>query len=256
MSKTATDEDKITALYIGWTDRSKSPSFPTWIAISRITWNNKGFFYYSYTHGFKQNLDRLSSKIINPEFGFTKTWKTCQLDSTISSRIPHRPDSMKEYDYLGLEDKKGDFIAYLARSGGRSATDNYDIFPKVLADDQKYYRFYSYVIGLPGRVKSSEKVKLIADTLSFGTALEIQRTNSHTDILYEDIAIGYLPNYLHHLLGYEIKSQPTVKLSQVNYQNRRYARRFLVEIAIEFSQSPFSQGLEFKPLNPMPSVER
>ena len=36
----------------------------------------------------------------------------------LNNRIPRRPDSMLEYDLLGIEDLKGDVIAYLSRSGG------------------------------------------------------------------------------------------------------------------------------------------
>lgn len=63
--------DGITALYLGCkTNNTTGSPPPTWLPIYRFSWDNDGYFYYSYTKGFQDNYERLKGHIINPDCGF------------------------------------------------------------------------------------------------------------------------------------------------------------------------------------------
>lgn len=244
-------EDRIKALYVGWTDSRKSPSVPVWIPIYRMSWDSQGKFYYSYTHGFKDNLDRLKSKIVNPDCGFNQTWVTPHIDPIISTRIPRRPDSMKQYDLLGLEAQKGDFIAYLARSGGRSATDNFDIFPEVNVSRDGYYHFYFPLLGLATKIRGGDrKIKEIADTISSSENLSLKLTPENGYIFGRNKEIGHIPPYLHHLLECHQYQENSVEIVKINQKERSYGGKIILGVKIKFSDNPFDNR-EFRPLNPM-----
>lgn len=245
-------EDRIKALYVGWTDNRPNPDFPIWIPIYRMSWDNQGKFYYSYTYGFKNNLDRLKSKIVNPDCGFNQTWATPHIDPIISSRIPHRPDSMKQYDLLGLEDKKGDFIAYLARSGGLSATDNYDVFPEVSPSPLGYYHFYFPLFGLATKIRQgNDLVRKIADSLTLTSQLSLKRTLLTTFVIANNEEIGQIPNYLHSLVGSKPIPLHLFNIVKINPQDRTYGGRIILSLKIKFRSYPYSRK-KFQPLNPMP----
>ncbi len=245
-------DDKIKALYVGWTDKRPQPDFPVWIPIYRMTWDNQGNFYYSYTHGFKNNLDRLKSKIVNPHCGFTQTWITPHIDPIINSRIPHRPDSMKQYDLLGLGYKKGDFIAYLSRSVGLSATDNYDIFPEVSPSALGYYHFYFPLLGLATKIRQGNHlIKKIADSLTLASQLSLKRTIVGTFVMADNEEIGRIPNYLHYLVGSTSIPAHSFNIIKINPQDRTYGGRIILSLKIKFQDNPYSRK-KFQPLNPMP----
>ncbi len=245
--------DQIKALYVGWTDNRLTPMKPIWIPIYRMSWDNQGKFYYSYTRGFKDNLDRLKSKIVNPDCGFNQTWVTPHIDSIISSRIPHRPDSMKQYDLLGLgEEMRGDFIAYLARSGGERATDNYDIFPEVTPDMLGYYSFYFPLKGLATKIRQgNHHIKVRADNLTKTSFLSLKLTPLTTFVMIDNQEIGHIPYYLHYLLHNDADAPHFLNIVKINHEDRTYGARIILNLKIKFHSLPFSEQ-EFQPLNPMP----
>lgn len=250
--KTSLRNDGIKALYVGWTDNRSQPDFPIWIPIYRMTWDEPGKFYYSYTHGFKDNLDRLKSKIVNPDRGFNQTWITPHIDPIISSRIPHRPDSIKQYDLLGLGDQKGDAIAYLSRSIGLSATDNYDIFPEVNPSKGGYYHFYFPLLGLATRIRQGqENIKEIVNSLTLSSKLSLKPIPFTTRVVTNNEEIGHIPNYLHYLLRSEPKAAYLFDILQINSQDRTYGARIILSLKIKFQSHPYSQQ-QFQSLNPMP----
>lgn len=245
--------DRIAALYKGC-KTNELPNFPSpiWLPIYRLSWDDDGYFYYSYTKGFKDNYEQLKGHIINPDCGFNKLWITKHLDTRISTRIPRRADSMKNYDLLGVGDLKGDYIAYLARSGGKRVGDNYDIFPEVKSDANGYYNFYFPVEGLGSKVKQKdEKVQKIADTVGKSESLVLNLQKEQSYIFCQDVEIGHCPEYIHHLLQSSIYQQHQIQIEQVNHESDTYGGKIIVNLQLKFSSNPWLLR-EFQPLNHMP----
>jgi hypothetical protein len=135
--------NRVTALYIGCkTDKVQNFQLSVWLPIYRMSWDEEGYYYYSYTQAFKEHYPQLLRHILNPDCGFNKTWKTKHLDERFGNRIPRRSDGMKCYDWLGIPELKGDFITYLAGSGGKQLDDDYEVFPEVVEDADGYYNFH------------------------------------------------------------------------------------------------------------------
>lgn len=249
----STRRDLITALYLGCkTNNCPDLPKPIWLPIYRMSWDDEGYFYYSYTQGFSKHRDRLKGHIINPDCGFNQLWKTKHLDTRFSTRIPRRADSMKIYDLLGLGEHKGDYIAYLARSGGKRIGDNYDIFPEVQCDEDGEYNFNFMIAELGNKVKrNNHEVKLIADTIEATEPIELIIEPEHSYLVARGVELGYCPEYIHKLLSCDIYRQHQIKIEQVNRNSITYGSRIIVNIKLKFDSVPWQQE-DWQPINPMP----
>ena len=245
--------DRITALYLGC-KTNDLPGFPKpiWLPIYRLSWDDEGYFYYSYTKGFEHHQEQLKGHIINPDGGFARLWKTKHLDTRFSTRIPRRAETMKIYDLLGLGNVKGDYIAYLARSGGQRIGDNYDIFPEVQCDRHGFYRFNFLIVDLGNKVKQKQStVQLIADTIEVTEPLELKIDSEHSYIFGRGVELGRCPEYIHRLLKSDIYCQHQIKIEQVNRHSITYGSRIVVNLKLKFDSVPWQQS-EWKPINQMP----
>ena len=245
--------DRVTALYLGC-KTNDLPDFPepVWLPIYRMSWDDEGYFYYSYTKGFEQHHEELKGHIINPDCGFNQLWITKHIDTIFSTRIPRRADSMNNYDLLGVGDLKGDYIAYLARSGGKRIGDNYDIFPEVQCDRFGYYSFYFLIVELGNKVKQNqEQVKLIADTIETAESLELKIEQEHSYIFSRGVELGSCPEYIHHLIKSDVYHHHRIKIERVNQESDTYGGRIVVNLQLKFDSVPWLLD-EFQPLNPMP----
>lgn len=244
--------DRIIALYMGLTDTTTKPGHSIWLPIFRMTWDDEGYFYSSYTNAFQANYENLKGNIINPLCGYSQTWITRKLSSRISNRIPRRPDSMKHYALLGIGEQKGDLIAYLARSGGQVIGDNYDVFPQVTPDVSGWYNFYFPLSGLADKVKQGEEtVKHFAQTAVESEPIILKSTFDTSYIYARGEEIGYCPHYIHHLLTSSVYLEHKLQIVKVNPDDYTYGRRIIVGIKLRFKSSPW-QEKEFMPINPMP----
>ena len=245
--------DRITALYLGCkTNDLPNLTKPIWVPIYRMSWDDEGNFYYSYTKGFERHHEQLKGHIINPDGGFNRLWKTKHLDTRFSTRIPRRAEEMKIYDLLGVGDVKGDYIAYLARSGGRRFGDNYDIFPEVQCNENGFYSFNFLIVGLGNKVKHNhDQVKLIADTIEAVEPLELKIESEHSYIFCRGVELGYCPEYIHHLIKSDSYCQHQIEIERVNPESETYGGRIVVNLQLKFDFAPWQQS-EFQPINPMP----
>ena len=80
--------DRVTALYLGCkTNDLPGSSSSIWLPIYRCSWDDDGYFYYSYTKAFRDNYERLIGHFINPNCGFKQVWKTKHFDFNSFSDI-------------------------------------------------------------------------------------------------------------------------------------------------------------------------
>lgn len=242
--------DGITALYLGCkTNNTTGSPPPIWLPIYRFSWDDNGYFYYSYTKGFQDHYSRFIGHIINPDCGFHQTWITKRLDTRISTRIPRRADSLSNYNLLGIAGLKGDYIAYLARSGGRRVGDNYDIFPEVQRDEEGYYNFYFSVAGLGKEIEANwQWVEDIKETPHKLEHFVLKHEPERSLIFYRESIVGNAPEYIHHLIGSSIYHRHQIR--QVNHTNYNGGGGVLVHLKLGFSSSPWQQR-SFQPINPM-----
>ena len=201
-------DDLVTALYVGVSYRNSQTNLKCWLPMVRVGWDDEGYYHWSFTQGFKAEYDELFGNILNPQRGYTQTWKDKIIPYYFKGRIPHRADSMKEYNVFGLGHKKGDFIGLLARNGGMVVGDNYDIFPEVSRDESGNYNFYFAPFGLATMIGNGDvNAKKALEQIKVGQELEIKLSDKNQAKIYlAKVLIGYCPSYINYLL--RLNSQP------------------------------------------------
>ncbi|MDJ0647126.1 MAG: hypothetical protein QNJ60_00330 [Xenococcaceae cyanobacterium MO_188.B19] len=246
---------EIKALYMGW--RESDPELPQqWVPIYRISWDGQGNYYYSYTKGFEANYQRLRSMIFNPDAGYKKLWHLTQLSPNLINRIPHRPDTLDLYDFLGIPEAKGkrDTITYLSRSLGRRNNDDYDFFPEVAPNKDGNYEFYFLCDDIAYFIKDNKPgVKEFADNVTGKELLTIETDVERTKILCQDLHIGYCPDYVHFFLSQCPVKNVTLSIAQINRQDSLYGGWLLLKCEIEPIENKTLYSHPFLlPLNSMP----
>lgn len=243
--------DNITALYLGltyedWDDQEQ------WIPMMRISWDDAGYYYHSFTQAFKDNYELVKGNVLNPKRGFTQTWQDKRITGLFDGRIPRRADSMESYNLYGVGDSKGDFISLFARNGGKRHGDRYDVFPEVSPNDAGEYNFWFPVYGLPTLIaEGRDEVKAIADTIAPKQQLELEVQSSGTKIYSQKTHIGYCPEYIHYLLTNNSGCSYEIVGDIVNLDEPCYEDRVVAKLKLTSPKSIYSNHA-FQPINEMP----
>jgi hypothetical protein len=134
----------ITGLYMGWTD----PVSNKWFPIEKMTWE-KGKYYTVYLQGMLAAMEISEAHRTLVKFGIAKldlVRITNDIEVSFRVRMPvHRPfDDLAKLERLGLSTDftRFDPFEYVARSGGYTGSDTYDLFPEVTPDEFGKYHFY------------------------------------------------------------------------------------------------------------------
>ena len=249
--KQSTRQDNVTALYIGLTyedyeDREQ------WLPMMRISWDDAGYYYHSFTKAFQENYELVKGNVLNPRHGYTQTWKDKRIAGIFDGRIPRRADSMESYDIFGVGDSKGDFISLFARNGGRRHGDRYDIFPEVTPNAAGEYEFWFRIYDLPTLIRHGhDEVREIADKIEVKQKLDLEVGSDETRIYCQGVHIGYCPRYVHYLLSDNPECKYDIVADIANQDEFRYAYKIIAKLSLNSDRSIFSQQ-DFKPINQMP----
>lgn len=243
------------ALYVAWQDQKSRRYFP----VGRLTYRGAGAspaFTFCYLHGVQEA--KQSGFAGFPEFpDERRTYRSNTLFSTFSNRLMarSRPDFGMYVNRLGLP-TSADPLDILARSGGRRATDDIELFhaPHQAADG--CYETYFLVHGiryLPeachnriASLKQQETLLLMADF-----------QNPHDEMALalrslDRFIVGYLPRYLCPDSWTLIQecSQIEIDVQQVNMPPAPLQQRLLCRMKSCWPQgfTPFSTA-EFTPFD-------
>lgn len=241
---------EIKALYMGWHESDPQQ----WVPIQRISWDGEGNYYHSYTEGFEANYEKLRSMIFNPDAGYKKVWHLKQLSPKLINRAPHREDSLKLYDLLGIPEAKAkrDTIAYLSRAEGIAHNDQFDYFPEVTPNENGSYEFYFLLLGMASLVRDGvSEVKEFADKLTGDEKLTIAVEQNQTKVFCGQLHVGHCPDYIHFFLTSCAVKSVKLSIEQIN-EDPYYGGRILVKCGIKPSVSGhlYSHPL-LQPLNEM-----
>lgn len=243
--------DKVTALYVGvtyedWSNKTQ------WLPMMRISWDDAGYYYHSFTKAFQDNYELVKGNVLNPKRGYTQTWKDKRISGIFDGRIPRRADTMELYDLFGVGDYKGDFIALFARNGGNRHGDRYDVFPEITPNAAGEYEFWFRIYDLPTFIgNGDDEVRKIADTIEVKQELDLKVGSNETKIYCQGIHIGYCPHYIHYLLSNNPEYKYEITADIVNQSEFRYAYKIVAKLSLNSDEPIFSQQ-DFKLINPMP----
>lgn len=134
----------MTTLFLAW----RSPQTRSWYTIGRLTAD--GTYRFVYTGGVKR---------AEAEGGFTplaefpereRIYESDELFPIFANRLlPHsRPEYRHWVEWTSLPQHHDDPIALLARSGGRRATDSFEVFPRPEQEEDGSYHVHFFAHGL------------------------------------------------------------------------------------------------------------
>jgi hypothetical protein len=240
--KTAS-ENKITALFMGRTDKTTG----LWFPIQKMTWTHGDGEYSNcinvFTNGAKK-LEKLHPQQPNIiTFGsLNQTIKSPSIDSCPwSNRMPINQEPNSDVvKFLGLDQAKLDLVKYIAIDGGYRHGDMRNIFPEVQADKNGKYNFIfrnvdSYSFSTENKpelncIKKTEKVML--------TFLE-----GKLQLSCQGLFLGYAPPHIRELYK-KYRDELEITVYRVNRQ-APFEYQFLLlatldrEIGVPFSEPDY-----------------
>ena len=221
-------------LFLAWQDQDKRRWFP----VGRLDADVAGADYrFRYIQGAKQAQADAGFAPL-PEFpAFAGDYRSDQLFALFRNRViaPGRPDRETYLQCLGLS-ADADPVAILSVSGGRRATDIFEVFPKLRkrADGRFSCRFFVHGARHVPAVSRERMVRLSSEepvyvTLELtnpatGLAVQIQTGDYHM--------IGWAPRYLARDLAAAMVPVPdyAANVVRVNPEPAPWSHRVLIEM--------------------------
>ncbi len=228
-----------------------------WFPVGRLDANPAEAKYrFRYTYGAKhaQNHAGFPTLLEFPELD-GDYWSS-ELFPLFQNRImsPSRPDFQEYLQVLGLEDN-ADPIEILSANGGRRLTDTYEVFPKLVKQEDGSFtsRFF-----LHGNRYVSDSGQQRLNSLKAGEELYIavELTNPSTElavlILTTDYQVlGWAPHYLVDDLAMamaEASGKYNARVVRLNPQPLPSRQRLLVELSSHWTGHEPMSGPDYQPL--------
>jgi hypothetical protein len=240
-------------LFLAWQD----PTSRSWFPIGRLTFESN-MFSFVYTQGALHAEQKSAFQPLYsfPDFG--RVYKSEVLFPLFANRVmrPSRPDYTDYIDWLNIPHHDDDPITILSRSGGKKATDHFEVFPFPEPDQNGLYHIHFFLHGLRHRqqaaiqrvntLKACEQLYIMHDVQNSYDSLALAL---RTD---DEYLIGYCPRYLamdiHELLKRDSRLV-NVHVERVNSVPAPIQLRLLCSITAEWPSDfhPFSSD-EYQPL--------
>lgn len=241
------------ALFLAWQD----PKSRFWFPIGRLTFDGK-YYQFVYTHGVQAAQAKCGFQVLHSFPELTKVYTSIELFPLFFNRLmrPSRPDYKNYVEWLNIPQHEDDPIAILARSGGRKATDTFEIFPCPEADANGLYHIHFFAHGLRYLPECAiERISQFQTSEQLFLANEFQNPyDPHALILCtrEHHIVGYCPRYLVEDALEMLRQNPQlvhVHVERVNPAPTPLQFRLLCNMTAQWSKGfrPFSSQ-EYQPI--------
>ena len=243
----------MTKLFLAW----QSPKTHRWFPIGQLTYDGKNYDFI-YTHGVEQALADPSFRLLHSYPEKERTYTSPELFPLFNNRLMRssRPDYLDYIKSLDLQEAEKQPMTILARSGGRKATDTFEIFPCPQAKEDGLYEIHFFVRGLRYMPKASidnanqlqekERLYLMHD---FQNAYDSNALLLRNEQSYN---LGYCPRYLTADLARILKRDSEsimVEVKKVNLAPNPMQFRVLCKMMVKAEDSfKFLSGREYQPL--------
>jgi hypothetical protein len=240
-------------LFLAWQD----PNSRCWFPIGRLTFES-GQFSFVYIKGARKAEETSKFQLLPSFPDFDKVYQSEELFPLFANRImrPSRPDYQNHLECLNIPRRADDPIAILSRSGGKKATDHFEVFPCPEPDEHGLYHIHFFLHGLRHRqqaaiervnsLKAHEQIYLMHDVQNAydPMALALRTDDEHL--------IGYCPRYLAPDIHELLKQDPklvNVHVERVNLAPTPIQLRLLCNMTAEWPSTfrPFASN-EYQPL--------
>lgn len=184
-------------LFIAWQDFSSHAWFP----VGRLTFDGN-CYYFVYLQGAIAAQEQYNFPGLWSFSDFHKVYESTEILPLLSHRIMprSRPDYSDFMQWLNLPENFDDPIALLSRSGGKKATDHFEVFPCPEPDEKGLYHIHFFASNI--RCLPSPTAERIAslypkETLRLARDLENHHDPQALLLLTADcMRVGYCPRYL------------------------------------------------------------
>jgi hypothetical protein len=186
-------------LFIAWQD----PSSRLWFPVGMLT-VEENIYRFQYINGAREALTDSDFEPFGVFPDLDRTYESTTLFPIFSKRVlsPSRPDYMDFVSWLGLSGPEVDPVEMLARSGGQSVTDRFEIFPYPEKIDENQYHCHFFVHGLRHLPKETiERINRLKKEERLYLANEFQNPYDRRALILcteDHWHVGYCPRYLLH----------------------------------------------------------
>ncbi|MBP0018740.1 MAG: DNA-binding protein [Cyanobacteria bacterium SBLK] len=244
---------QIPTLFLAWQD-SESRS---WFPIGRLTFDGE-LYKFVYTEGVRSAKSNPNFSLLHSFPELTKVYKAVEPFPFFANRLmrPSRPDYQDYIQALNIPRDRDDPIAILSRSGGRKATDNFEIFPRPEPDRNGLYHIHFFAHGLRYMPKSSsDRIKSLQPNERLYLTHDFQNLYDSKALLLctkDRYNVGYCPRYLvADILDIcqEKRDLVCVHVERINPAPTPLQFRLLCNMTAEWPKefSPFSER-EYQPI--------
>lgn len=194
----------MTVLFLAWRESSTR----TWFPVGRLLFED-GRYSFSYLQGALRAKEQRGFRPLESFPSLSEVYESDELFPLFRNRLPSpsRPDYAKFAEYLNVPHSADDPMVLLARSGGRRATDNLEVFPCPELDDSGQYHIHFFAHGvrhLPqgaiariDTLRPGETLLLCWDFQNpHDTQALMLRTNDTASQAQDPYIVGYCPRYL------------------------------------------------------------
>jgi hypothetical protein len=250
----------MTTLFLAWQD----PTSRAWFAIGKLTHNGQRY-HFSYLQGALQAMAEANFQPLFSFPDFYQSYTSVELFPPFANRLLRRsrPEYPDFIQWLGLASDANssgqieiDPITLLARSGGKRATDRFEVFPLPERNEAGEYQIYFFAHGLshfPSTAQQrasqcipQEKLLLIHDLQNTYDSCALMLRTEDRQI------VGFCPRYLVQDLFALVNRFPhevRVVVEKVNPSPTPLQYRLLCKLTAQWQPNfhPFA-GIEYQPL--------
>lgn len=240
-------------LFLAWQDPKKRDWFP----IGRLTFNTSKFSFV-YTKGAYEASKNNGFQPLVSFPDFHKLYQSDALFPLFANRVMprSRPDYASYLESLNIPKEADDPITILSKSGGKKATDYFEIFPCPKPDENGLYHIHFFLHGL--RYSSASAIECVNNLKHLDPLYLMHDIQNSFDpkalALRTDASdfLGYCPRYLASDIHEILKDDPklaNVSVERVNPAPTPIQMRLLCSMTAKWPENfhPFSSD-QYQPI--------
>lgn len=226
------------SLFLAWQAPEDSTHSRAWFPVGRLDAEPESHNYsFRYTQG-ALNAEKqvgFAPLLAFPEF--QEVYESSELFPLFMNRVisPSRKDFEQYLDWLDLDLGNADPIDILSVSGGKRATDNLEVFPKVTADTEGNFhvRFFLHGLRYLGEKAINRAANLkVGEELRISVELNNPATRLAVTLMTDDYKmVGWAPRYLVHDLIHCVPNAPVLsaRVAKINLLEAPLNQRIMID---------------------------
>jgi hypothetical protein len=246
-------------LFLAWLD----PVQRRWYPVGQLR-SDGGEYVFRYTEGALVAIHEAGFQPLAAFPELEATYRSAELFALFNNRLlsRSRPDYREFIEWLHIPESEAEPFVILARSGGRRATDTFEVFPEPQVDEEGMGVLHFFIHGIrhssEGAVQRSESLKIGERLLVLQdlqnpfdrNALALRTTDSSPGDLH---LLGFCPRYISEEVSPVLRDHPElvrVEVVHVNPPPAPAQMRVLCSMRLPMGTHALFKGGKYQPLSP------